>query len=257
LYKALLVRVRLTELARSKKYGRPIQRRFDMAPTYEAATMQANSAARNNVPPMSVLPGRDEQNLIAGAKRGESAAFDELCQAHTKRLFRATFRIAKNREDAEDALQDALLLAFVHIQSFDGKSSFSTWLTRIAINTALMMVRKKRPNIAFFLDDPNHSGGPSEIAAPTPNPEENFVRREQEAILRDAIRELRPAIRQALELQQLLELSLDETAKMLGVSLTATKSRLFHGKAELRKSSTLKAIGRSRVTGSYALPPAA
>jgi RNA polymerase sigma factor (sigma-70 family) len=237
--------------------GKSIRRRLHMARSYELAIVEMNSAAGSNVPPMSVLPGRDEQTLIAAAKHGESAAFDELCQAHTKRLLRTAFRITKNREDAEDAMQESLLLAFVHIQSFDGKSSFSTWLTRIAINTALMMVRKKRPNIAFSLDDPHHSGGPFEIPAADPDPEENLVQREQEAILRDAIRVLRPAIREALELQQLLELSLDETAKMLGVSLTATKSRLFHAKAELRKSAILKSIGRARTTRGYALPPAA
>jgi RNA polymerase sigma-70 factor, ECF subfamily len=228
-----------------------------MALNYEAATTETDSAATNNVPPTSELPGRDEGTLIAAAKGGESAAFDELCRPHSKRLLRAAFRITKNREDAEDALQDALLLAFVYIQSFDGRSSFSTWLTRIAINTALMMVRKKRPNVAYSLDDPHLSGGPFEIPAPAPDPEENFARREQEAILRDAIRELRPAIRHAIELQQLLELSLDETARMLGISLTATKSRLFHAKAELRNSSTLNAISSARATSGYALPPAA
>jgi RNA polymerase sigma-70 factor (ECF subfamily) len=206
---------------------------------------------------MSIVPGLDEASLIAAAKRGEPAAFDAFCRAHAKRLLRVAFRITKNREDAEDALQDSFLLAFVHIRSFDGKSSFSTWLTRIAINTALMMVRKRRPTNLVSLDDARHSRGHLEIHATAPDPEEHFVKHEQEAILRAAIRELRPAVRRALELQQLLELSLDETAKMLGVSLTAAKSRLFHGKAALRKSPALQAIVRVRAAGGCALPPAA
>jgi RNA polymerase sigma factor (sigma-70 family) len=228
-----------------------------MALELAVATTETNPAAKSSVSPMSIVPGLDEATLITAAKRGDTAAFDAMWQAHAKRLLRVAFRITKNREDAEDALQDSLLLAFVHIQSFDGKSSFSTWLTRIAINTALMMVRKKRPTGVVSLDDSRHSGGHLEIHAPAPDPEENFVQREQQAILRGAIRELRPAIRRALELQQLLELSLDETAKMLGVSLTATKSRLFHGKAQLRKSPALQAIARVRGKAGYALPPAA
>src|SRR5450755_2969075 len=85
-----------------------------------------------------------EFRLVAAAKNGHAAAFDALCHPHTKRLFRHTYRITRNREDAEDALQDSFLRASVHIHKFDGRSSFSTWLTRIAVNSALMILRKKR-----------------------------------------------------------------------------------------------------------------
>ena len=86
----------------------------------------------------------DEKRLVAAAKYGESVAFDVLCERLTPRILRSLLRITKNREDAEDALQDSLLSAFIHIAEFDGRSAFSTWLTRIAINSALMILRKKR-----------------------------------------------------------------------------------------------------------------
>lgn len=97
-----------------------------------------------------------ERTLLASARRGQKSAFGELCEPHMQKILQTAYRITKNREDAEDAQQDAFLLAFVHINDFDGRSRFSTWLTRIAINSALMILRKKRssPEIlnGHFLD---------------------------------------------------------------------------------------------------------
>src|SRR5215470_2265727 len=94
--------------------------------------------------PAGIFRGRDEDALLTAVKRGQTSAFDELWQSHANRLLRTTYRITRNREDAEDALQGALLNAFVHIRTFDGRSSFSTWLQRIAINSALMILGKNR-----------------------------------------------------------------------------------------------------------------
>jgi RNA polymerase sigma-70 factor, ECF subfamily len=85
-----------------------------------------------------------EQALVAAAKQGQVEALGALCQPLARKLIHSAQRITRNREDAEDALQDAFLSAFIHIKNFDGRSSFSTWLTRIAINSALMTLRKKR-----------------------------------------------------------------------------------------------------------------
>jgi len=85
-----------------------------------------------------------EQALLAAAKQGQTEAFGTLCQPLAPKLIQTARRITRNREDAEDALQNAFLSAFIHIKNFDGRSSFSTWLTRIAINSALMTLRKKR-----------------------------------------------------------------------------------------------------------------
>ena len=182
-----------------------------------------------------------EQALLAAARRGQAEAFGALCQPLARKLIQSAQRITKNREDAEDALQNAFLSAFIHLKNFDGRSSFSTWLTRIAINSALMTLRKKRSSreipIGFGESDANGVGW--DVPDPSANPENLCAQREKERILREAIRELRPSIRQAVEFQ-LRELSMEETAGMTGVSVTAAKGRLFHGRRALRKALRLR-----------------
>jgi RNA polymerase sigma-70 factor, ECF subfamily len=180
-----------------------------------------------------------EKNLVAAAKSGCAAAFEELCLPYMERLRQRTYRITKNWEDGEDALQDSLLRAFVHLKNFDGRSAFSTWLTRIATNSALMILRKKRSSYLVALDhseDPRGSAPVDTVADANPNPETHCSQREQEQILRGAILQLRPKIRRAVELQQLEENSLAQTAQILGITLAATKGRLFHAKTALRKA---------------------
>jgi RNA polymerase sigma factor (sigma-70 family) len=105
-----------------------------------------------------MLQNCDQPGLLAQARRGHSGAFDALCQPHTRRLLRNTYRITRNREDAEDALQDSFMKAFVHINKFDGRSAFSTWLTRIAINSALMIIRKRRSSRLIDMGIPGEPG---------------------------------------------------------------------------------------------------
>ncbi len=191
--------------------------------------------------------GFDENRVIAAAKRGHAAAFDELWQSHTQRILRTTYRITKNRQDAEDALQDSFLRAFLHIKDFDCRARFSTWLTRIAINSALMILRKKRSSRELPLDDRgDHDGsrGFDTILCHALNPEAYYSQRERERTLRSAVCSLRPSIRQAVELQKLQEYSLQETAKMMGLSQAAAKARLFRAKTELRKTLTRRAMRR-------------
>jgi RNA polymerase sigma-70 factor (ECF subfamily) len=196
----------------------------------------------------------DEKRLVAAAKYGESVAFDVLCERLTPRILRSLLRITKNREDAEDALQDAFLSAFVHIAEFDGRSAFSTWLTRIAINSALMVLRKKRTSREISLDgsaDSDTTPSTWEMPDHAPNPEKRYAQHERENILRSAISTLRPAVRKVIELQQLQEHSMKETAAIIGISVPAAKARLFHGKVALRKASRLKSISSVRNTHSY------
>ena len=117
--------------------------RMKMASTYRTVEVSASGglAARSA---LQEVVGTKEAMLLATAKSGETAALDTLYRAHAEKLFRTVHRITRNREDAEDAVQDSLLRAFVHLKSFDGRSTFSTWLTRIGINSALMILRKKR-----------------------------------------------------------------------------------------------------------------
>jgi len=198
----------------------------------------------------------DEKRLVAAAKYGESVAFDVLCERLTPRILRSLLRITKNREDAEDALQDSLLSAFVHMGEFDGRSAFSTWLTRIAINSALMILRKKRTSHEISMDstaDSDSKPASWEMPDHSPNPEKRYAQGERENILRGAIRTLRPTIRKVIELQQLQEHSMKETAAIIGISVPAAKARLFHAKVALRKTPRIKSI-RSARTKHFNLP---
>jgi RNA polymerase sigma-70 factor, ECF subfamily len=185
----------------------------------------------------------DEHGLVLAAKRGRAGAFDALCLPHAKMLFQRTYSITRNREDAEDAVQDSFLRAFIHLKKFDGRSSFSTWVTRIAINSALMILRKKRSSREIAMEVPGELGATrfeGQSADYAPNPEQTFAQREKEEILRAAIRDLRPAVREAVEIQHLQEASMKEAASRMGISIGATKGRLFHGRAKLRKALRLR-----------------
>jgi len=183
------------------------------------------------------------------AQNEQKLRFDELCQPHLKRVFQITFRITRNREDAEDAMQDGLLQAYLHMGDFDGRSSFATWLTRIAINSALMTLRKRRGHQYVSLDrhaDPETPAASLEVADDSPHPEQQYLVRERERKLRQAVRALRPSLRRVVEIQQLEEHSMKETAKLMGLSVCAAKGRLFHAKAALRRSYKLKFLSIDR-----------
>jgi RNA polymerase sigma factor (sigma-70 family) len=191
-----------------------------------------------------------EAMLVAAAKRGQKTAFEQLCEHSAQRILRTTLRITRNREDAEDALQDAFLKAFTHIKDFDCRSSFSTWLTRIAINSALMLLRKKRLTREISVDglaDQNEQGLAWEISDPTPGPETQYLQEEREQLLWKAIGTLRPSVRKIVELQLSRDCAMKETAKTTGISVCAAKSRLFHAKAAIRKSLRPKTIGGAPV----------
>ena len=193
-----------------------------------------------------------EPGLVAAAKRGQSAAFEALCQPYARKLEQTAFRITRNREDAQDAVQDALLNAFVHLKNFDGRSSFSTWLTRIAINSSLMILRKRRNSLetAMPIGDEFGAEAPTlQIADHAPDPEKRYAQFEKEIILHTAIRHLRPKLRRTVEFQHLQERSIRETSKTLSISVAATKGRLFHAKAVLRKSLTMKLMYRPKGAG--------
>jgi RNA polymerase sigma factor (sigma-70 family) len=194
----------------------------------------------------------DYHQLLKAARTGEASAFERLCAPTKARMYQTLHRITKNHEDAEDALQESLLSAYMNLHRFDGRSSFSTWLTRIGINAALMTLRKKRTHRELPIDGPSEDGDkPAYFEAPdnAPNPEERFARQERERLVREAVKTLRPTIRKALELGQMQERSMRETAKMLGISVAAAKARLFHARAALRKSQQLKSMRKKWFPG--------
>lgn len=179
-----------------------------------------------------------DEGLVQAAKGGQSIAFETLCERYSKQLFRATRRITKTREDAEDAVQDALMQAFVHLKDFEGRSNVATWLTRIAINSALMILRKKRATPLVPIEESTIRGETRrirELPGAGPSPEVICLQGERKRSLSKALSELRPALREAIELQELRELSLQETAQVLGISVPAVKGRLFHGRKKLRR----------------------
>lgn len=190
-----------------------------------------------------------EERLLGDAKRGKPEAFDALCQSLTPRLLKTALRITRNREDAEDAVQDSLMRAYVHIKSFQENSTFATWLTRIVMNSALMIRRKNRNARQISSDDPGGSGEPGlplDIPDRSPNPEQTYVESERRRILRRAVSRLRPRMRAVVEMAQFQELPIKDTAKVLDISVAAAKGRFFHARAALRKSVALRAVAQVR-----------
>lgn len=175
--------------------------------------------------------------LVSTAKLGDTNAFVELSRRHSNRILQTTYRITRNWQDAEDAVQDSLLKAFTHLNDFQEKSSFSTWLTRIAINSALMILRKKRVCVEISIDGSDDSSETFERWEPrslTENPEHRLARTEREELLRNAILRLPRVIREAVELRQARDYSTREIAQALGISVPAVKSRLSRAKLALR-----------------------
>jgi RNA polymerase sigma-70 factor (ECF subfamily) len=188
------------------------------------------------------MTGTKEAGLLATAKNGETAAFDILYRVHAQKLSRTVRRITRNREDGEDAVQDSFLRAFVHLKNFDGRSTFSTWLTRIGVNSALMILRTKRYSREISAGSQGEEASFREAHDSVPNPEEQYARRERQEFVRKAMADLRPSIRRVLELHALQGHSINETAAEIGVSVSAAKGRLFQAKAALRKSEVLRSI---------------
>jgi RNA polymerase sigma factor (sigma-70 family) len=180
-----------------------------------------------------------DEMLASRAKSGDTNAFVELTRRHADKVFQATYRVTRNRQDAEDALQDAFLNAFTYMKNFEGRSSFSTWLTRIAINSALMILRKKRNRSEIPIE--GGDGGLGNFAAweprsPMDNPESHYLRGERHKLLWKAIHQLPPVHREAIQLQQTKERSVREIAHSLGITVPAVKSRLSRAKSALRTS---------------------
>jgi len=178
-----------------------------------------------------------EEALVSMAKLGDGDAFVELGKLHSNRILRTIYRITRNWHDAEDALQDAMLKAFSHLKDFQEKSSFSTWLTRIAINSALMILRKKRGYYEIPFDGVDDSGDNYErweATSPAENPESRLARKEREDLLRDAIIRLPLLLREVVELRQARGYSTREIAQALGISVPAVKSRLSRARVTLR-----------------------
>src|SRR5467141_1792820 len=184
------------------------------------------------------LVAEEDAVLVAGAKTGDTRAFDLLVERHEGRIFSLAWRMTRNREDAEDVVQQSLQKAFLHLKKFEGESLFSTWLTRIAINEVLMLLRKKRGSRELSIDD-SIVGEEALLALEIPDsrqsPEDNYSQRERQRILSAALNELPHRTRRAIQLRELDERSTEETARIMGISVGAVKARVFHGRRKLRE----------------------
>jgi len=199
-----------------------------------------NSPKLNPVQPHP-LPSQvvkdDEPVLVAAARAGDISAFETLVGRYERKIYRLAQNITQNHEDAEDAMQEAFLKAFEHLQDFQGNSRFYTWLVRIAVNQALMKLRKRRPNIVS-LDEEVDTGEdmmPRDVEDWGPSPADRYAQTELAGILSKVIAELDPQFRIVFQLRDIEELSTEETAEALGLSVPAVKSRLLRARLKLRQ----------------------
>ncbi len=178
----------------------------------------------------------DEGVLVAAARSGDMAAFEQLVSRYERKIFRLAHNITQNREDAEDVMQDAFLKSYSHLGDFQGDSRFYTWLVRITVNEALMKLRKRRPN-QISLDESFETENdlmPREIEDWGLTPEQRYAQTELNRILSEVIGDLDPAFRVVFLLRDVEELSTEETAELLGLSVPAVKSRLLRARLKLR-----------------------
>lgn len=189
----------------------------------------------------SAIPVFDESALVVRAKGGDTNAFSDLVSHYERRIFRMAKQITQNDDDAADVLQETFLKAYTHLDDFQGNSKFYTWLVRIAVNEALMKLRKRRSDRTVPLDEPIDTGEDEvarEIAVWDQNPEDSYSRDELAHILEEAVQSLKPAYRTVFILRDIEEMSIEETAEALGLSISAVKSRLLRARLQLREKLT-------------------
>jgi RNA polymerase sigma-70 factor (ECF subfamily) len=211
------------------------------------------SVVLNEEPAMraNVVVGLSSQEsdaaLVDAARRRDPAAFKELMKKYGARVFRIAIRITRNHEDAEEVSQDAFARAFLHLDTFRGDSRFYTWLVRIAINQSLMKLRKRRGRELEFDGRSTVEDGPlwADVTDDTPTPEQRYAQEELHGLLASAIAELPMSSREVLHLRDVEEHSTEETARMLGLSVAAVKSRTRRGRNRLREELTKHFAGAS------------
>jgi len=202
-------------------------------------SIEAINGAKTTSSSANRLVAEEDASLVAAAKARDTRAFELLVERNERKIFSTAQRITRNREDAEDVVQQSFQKAFINLQKFEGDSLFSTWLTRIAINEALMLLRRKRGSHEVSIEESSTKTErelPLDFLDSAPNPEDSCLDREQKQILSAALNQLRPGIRKAIELRELDELSTGQTALVMGLSVAAVKARVFHGRRKLRET---------------------
>jgi RNA polymerase sigma-70 factor (ECF subfamily) len=179
-----------------------------------------------------------DEALVAATKCGDPQAFEELVFRHRQKVLSVAQRITNNWEDAEDVAQESFLKAFRHLDAFQEKSKFSTWLTRIAMNEAFMLLRRRRGVFEVLPENPGDGmkASPEAFVDHSLNPEESCWQSECTEILAEAINRLGPRVRSTILLRDVEERSMEETARILGASNSSVKARVFQGRRKLRRT---------------------
>jgi RNA polymerase sigma-70 factor, ECF subfamily len=188
--------------------------------------------------PVSTAPVSDELVLVRAAKQGDDSAYEELVRRYERNVFRIAQHITQNREDAEDVVQEAFLKAYTNLARFQEQSKFYTWLVRIAVNEALMKLRRRKPERTVSLDEDiqtEEDSVPREIADWSPNPEQQYGQAELREILTKTVQGLPAGFRTVFVLRDVEGLSTEETAEALDLSVPAVKSRLLRARLQLRE----------------------
>jgi RNA polymerase sigma-70 factor, ECF subfamily len=178
---------------------------------------------------------KPDHDLVNAAKRGDTSAFEQLMSRHTRRVLAVALRITKNREDAEDVVQESFHKAFVHLRGFQQASQFSTWITRIGFNESYMVLRRRRKGQEVLPETFDNSLDfvPDAFIDHSPTPEELYRRREHSELITKAINRLGPKTQKAIWLRMFEEQSVEETARMLDISASSVKSRVRRGLREI------------------------
>lgn len=180
----------------------------------------------------------NEATLVAEARAGRPEAFTELVNRYQRHIYRLALNITHNREDAEDVLQESFLKAYSHLHQFQANSRFYTWLVRIAVNEALMKLRKRHADKSVSVDDVVETDDdlmPREIVEWRDTPEQRYAKVELQNILNEVIEGLEPAFRTVFVLRDVEDFSTEETAQLLNLSVPAVKSRLLRARLKLRQ----------------------
>jgi RNA polymerase sigma-70 factor, ECF subfamily len=179
----------------------------------------------------------DEQQLVALAKAGHAGAFGELYERHRQRIYRSALQIVRNRQDAEDAVQRSFEHAFTSVKRFRGDCAFATWMTRIAINEALILLRRRRGHTPPLETNCDRIKIVSlgDLADESPTPEQALFQNELHTIMTDAVSRLREKLRVVVLLRELQGLSCVETARRLGLTVSTVKARAFQARRQLRQ----------------------
>ena len=198
--------------------------------------MAADSTQARPTAPARVIHD-DESALVDLAQSGNLEAFESLVNRYERKIFRLAQNITQNKEDAEDVMQEAFVKAYQHLPDFQRNSRFYTWLVRIAVNQALMKLRKRRPNVVSLDQEleTQDDSVPRDVKDWGPSPEQRFEQTELRGILDQAIGELDPNYRIVFQLRDIEELSTEETADALDISVPAVKSRLLRARLRLRQ----------------------